>query len=298
MISASKTGMSRGARRVFAVLCASLALAAPGDRPARADDDAVPARVVSINLCTDQLLLALGGRNQAVSLSFLAADPDVSNTADEAAGLPLNRGLAEEVLAADPDLVLAGTATTHATVRLLDRLGIAVESFAIADDLDAVRRQILRVAVLIGRPYAGVRMAAALEAEVAAVRSRAGAARPSVLVYSGRGFTAGAGTLVGDLLDRLGFVNFAAAAGISGYGSLPLEDVVAEPPDILVIGADYEESPSLAWQFLRHPALRAAVGIDRIVIMPTRLWTCPGPWLAEVGRRLSAMRDRRGATGS
>jgi iron complex transport system substrate-binding protein len=47
-----------------------------------------PQQVASLNLCTDQLLLALADRAQIASLSRLARDPPVSFLAGQAEGLP------------------------------------------------------------------------------------------------------------------------------------------------------------------------------------------------------------------
>ena len=54
-----------------------------------------PKRIVSLNLCTDQLLLTLGLRSRIVSLTFLAADPSASAMAEAARGIATNRGRAE-----------------------------------------------------------------------------------------------------------------------------------------------------------------------------------------------------------
>src|SRR3712207_9455612 len=49
-----------------------------------------PQKVTSLNLCADQLLLALADRQQIASLSRLARDASISFMAEQAAGLPLN----------------------------------------------------------------------------------------------------------------------------------------------------------------------------------------------------------------
>ena len=67
-----------------------------------------PTRIVSINLCTDQLLLQLVGHKRIASVTYLAADPYISYSANLAVGLVKNHGLAEEVVALNPDLTLTG----------------------------------------------------------------------------------------------------------------------------------------------------------------------------------------------
>jgi hypothetical protein len=79
---------TRSVRAAIALAWLSAAGAASGE---------APARVVSINLCTDQLAMLVAAPGQLVSVSRLAADPRASNLADGAAKLPLNSGAAEQV---------------------------------------------------------------------------------------------------------------------------------------------------------------------------------------------------------
>ena len=72
-----------------------------------ASADPKPTRIVSINLCSDQLLLQLVGHKRIASVTYLAADPTISYSANRAVGLVKNHGLAEEVVALNPDLILA-----------------------------------------------------------------------------------------------------------------------------------------------------------------------------------------------
>ncbi|MES9971754.1 MAG: hypothetical protein ABW092_17100, partial [Candidatus Thiodiazotropha sp.] len=74
-----------------------------------------PQRVVSVNLCSDQLLLMLAEPQQVASVSYLSRDPDSSFVADQASRYPLNHARAEEIIRLQPDLVLV---TPHDNPRL------------------------------------------------------------------------------------------------------------------------------------------------------------------------------------
>jgi hypothetical protein len=69
------------------------------------------------------LLLRLADRDQIAAVTHLAADPGQSYMSDRARGLGITNGLAEQVIALRPDLVLAGVFSARVTVRLLERLG-------------------------------------------------------------------------------------------------------------------------------------------------------------------------------
>jgi iron complex transport system substrate-binding protein len=140
-------------------LAGAMAGAAP-DRP--------PARVVSINLCTDQLAMMLAAPGQLVSVSDLAADPHSSAMAREARAFPANHGRAEEVYLLRPDLVLAGAYSDPATVAMLRRVGLRVVQFDTARSLADTRDRIAQMARLLGREAAGAALIEDFDARLAA----------------------------------------------------------------------------------------------------------------------------------
>src|SRR5690554_3799563 len=87
---------------------------------------AAPERIVSLNLCVDQYLLALADRDQIAALTQFARDPEVSAAAAHAEGFHQIRGAAEEVVQLNPDLVLGGSLTRRDTRNLLRRMGYRV----------------------------------------------------------------------------------------------------------------------------------------------------------------------------
>ena len=89
--------------------------------PAVAQAVAKPKRIVSLDLCTDQLLIDLVPRERIAAVTHLAADASVSAIPEKARGLPITHGGAEDVLARDPDLILAGPWGVAGTVSLLQR---------------------------------------------------------------------------------------------------------------------------------------------------------------------------------
>ena len=53
---------------------------------------AAPQKIVSLNLCTDQLLMLLADPNQIASISKIVDDPNVSFLAEKSTELKKNRG--------------------------------------------------------------------------------------------------------------------------------------------------------------------------------------------------------------
>ncbi|MEL7346077.1 MAG: ABC transporter substrate-binding protein, partial [Pseudomonadota bacterium] len=129
-----------------------------------------PQRVVSINLCTDQLMMLVADPDQIASVSFLATEPQSSAMVEQARAYPANYGRAEEVFLMDPDLVLAGMFTTPATVGMLRGLGFRVEQIDAIRTVDGVADGLRRIGALLGQAARAETLASAYEADLAALR--------------------------------------------------------------------------------------------------------------------------------
>lgn len=245
-----------------------------------------PRRVVSLNLCTDQLAMALAAPGQLVSVSQLAADPRSSAMADRAQDWPANDGSAEAVVLLEPDLVVAGTFTTRETLLMLERLGYRVEKFGPVNSVAEARDNILRMGALLGQETRAERMVAALDDRLTRLAATPGPA-PRVLMYYALGYTTGRDTLPGDLLALAGFDNISSEKGLPFGGVLPLEEVVLSDPDMILIGRPYG-GHARATELLDHPVLKQTGALR--VIEGGQNWVCEGPALAEAVAALVALR--------
>lgn len=70
---------------------------------------ATPQRVVSLNLCTDQLAISMLPEKRLKGVSFNADDAALSLVARAAARYPAFKGSIEEMANSQPDMVLMGT---------------------------------------------------------------------------------------------------------------------------------------------------------------------------------------------
>lgn len=245
-------------------------------------------RVVSLNLCTDELVLRLADRSRIASVTWLSQDRSGSNVPDLAAAVAINHGLAEQVIAAQPDLVVAGIFTTRTTVAMLKRTDIPVVEFGVPRTLDDARRQILDMARLLQEERRGEALVAAMDTRIAKASGTRMPYRPTAVVLNPNGFTVGKDTLVDQILTAAGLENIAARLRMDNYGQIPLELVAAHAIDVLIVSASRDGPPALATEILRHPVLAKLDG-TRIVSMPGRLWSCAGPSIAEAVERLSVV---------
>lgn len=264
---------------IVAVLLASL--------PLRAETP--PRRVVSMNLCTDQLAMLMAAPGQLHSVSYLARDSQSSVMPDEAQRFAVNNGLAEEIFMMHPDLVLAGTFTSRASVAMLKRLGFRVEQFPPTYSFDEIREQIRRMGNLLGRTERAEELVADLDRRLsAASQSGEPAWRPLAALHLANSYTVGSGTLSSDAVTRAGLENLGSRLGLSGTIRLPLETLVVSAPDLIVGGTRYESpAPALAYETFEHPVLRAVLQGRPMTAVPDKYWVCGAPFTAEAVRILA-----------
>ena len=275
-------------------LSRAVALAAAlGLWPGAAAADAPPGRVVSMNVCTDQLAMMLAAPGQLVSVSDLASDPLTSAMADEAraGGYRVNRGQAEEIFLMKPDLVLAGRYTSRDTVEILRRLGIEVAEFSTATSFEDVRTNLRRVGGLLGRAAEAEAAVAAFDARLAALTEGQGQ-RPLAALYFANGYTTGRGTLSNEILSAAGFDNLAARMGRTGGATLALERLVMAAPDLIITGVKYPGA-SRSEEILDHPALRSLTA--KRAAVASAYWICGTPRVLDAAETLAAIRHSMGA---
>jgi iron complex transport system substrate-binding protein len=257
--------------------------------PALARADGMPQRIVTLNACADQIVVDLVPRERIRAVSHLAADPLTSAVAEKARGIPWTRGNAEEVLAFDPDLVIAGEYTTPATVALLERLGLKVLKVPGASDFDGARAVTRLIADAVGEREKAERWLADFDRRIAAASSTA-ACRPKAVVYQVNNLASGPGSIADTVLGAAGFRNLTAELNLGPGGQLPLEALVADPPDLIILSGPIDEYRTVVADNLRHPALAALMRTHKTATLPWRLWLCATPHLAEAVERLAAVR--------
>ncbi len=226
-----------------------------------------PGRVVSMNLCTDQMAMALAAPGQLVSISRISADPLSSPLSEAAAGYALNAGLAEEIYAFQPDLVLAGEYSDPVAVGLLRDLGVRVEQFLIVRSLDEIPGNLRRMGRLLGQEAAADALADGVAARLAEV-APAGAPRPVAAFFFANGYSLGPGTLAHDIVRRAGFDNLTEVLGYAGGARLSLEDLLMNAPDVLITAAGYPGA-SRSEAVMAHPVLEV---LPQVIRGPE--WVC------------------------
>jgi iron complex transport system substrate-binding protein len=253
--------------------------------PAAGPGQARLSGIASINPCTDAILAEVADPARIAALSSWSSRP-ASSSMDVglARRFAATTGTAEELVALRPAMVLGGTFTSPATRAALDRLAIPLTEMPIAHTVAQSEDQVRAIAHIAGHPERGEALVGRIEQALMKARPLS-AGRPTALVWQGGGIVAGADSLLGDLLARTGFTSYAARHRLKQADYLPLEKVLADPPDVLItVTADGEAQDRLR----SHPAL-AAIHSTRATLDGNLLW-CGGPTIARAAARVAAIR--------
>ncbi len=270
----------------FAGMLAAMVMAL-GSMVSAALADGPPRRIVSFNLCADQLLLALADPAQIAGLSPYAVNPLLSVMTDRAVPFPRLDWDAESVVNLAPDLVLGGP--SHRPIHaMLSAMGIRVVDVALIRNIADARRQAIEVGKLVGHPERGE--ALARQIEQAEKRLAAMAINPplTALVIQREGYREGPASLASGMLSIAGLrPPDRTSPGAGGFmaaqqgGFVSLEHLLTNGPDVLVLQDPPREARDQGALFITHPALLTRYGPNRRIDLPERYTLCGGPPLLQ-----------------
>lgn len=245
-----------------------------------------PLRVMSVNQCTDQIVLALLPPERIASVSWLSRDSAGSLMAGAAMRVGVNHGQAEEVLAEAPDLVVAGSFTTPALRGMLRRIGWPLIEVDHASSFDDIRRTVRQIAAAVGEPARGEALIAGMDARLAEA-SRRSVRHPRVAAWDGSGFGAASGTLYDAVLTAAGARNVVREMGGYSYGRPDIETLLKLDPDLIVQGAAVRAGGSLGDEITNHRIVRERWR-GRTLRIPQAYYVCGTPMIGDAVLRLQA----------
>ena len=231
----------------------------------------VPQRIMSLKICTDELLMELVPSSRIASVTFLSRERAALKLWPQAARIPVNHNSPEEVLATRPDLILTDSFTSPQMRALLARSGARVVQVPPAENFD----QIHTVTRLVGQAVGEPAKAEALLAQMDDTLRRLAATKPAhpirVMGWGGGGFVPGRSTLFNAVLEAAGGSDIAAEDGYTD-----VEGLIAAKPDVLAYGDDYIDTPSLRMDQNAHPLLLKFYG-NRRIVYPAAYLNCGVP---------------------
>ena len=275
-----------GALALALALCAAIP-------PAHAQ----PQRIVSMNLCTDELLMRIVDPARIAAITHLSQQPVNAPLGLDAIAskLAVNHGLAEEVIALKPDLILAGSFTTSTATALLRRLGYTVLIFEPENSFDDMRANIRKLAAATGDTAKAEQIIADFDTRLAALQARIPDDRRPIFADIGvNNYITGDNTLYAEVVNGAGYRTLGQALGFSGYRTVALEQILTVRPALMSTATPWTSPPSLSTMALGHPALRAVTARTPHVEIPERYTTCGAPSLLGAIEILVEAREKMG----
>jgi iron complex transport system substrate-binding protein len=239
---------------------------------------APPQHIMSLKICTDELLLDLVPASRIASVTFLSREKASLKVWPQGAAVPVNHNTAEEILATKPDLILTDPFMAPSIRPILAKSGAKIVEVPPAESFDQIRDVVRLVAKEVGEQARGEALIARMDATLRDLQTHRPAKTLSVMEWGGGGYVPGRGGMFGTIVTAAG------ARTVEQGGYYDVESLIAAKPDALVYGDTYEGTTSLRADQDLHPALMKRYAGRRISFRS--LYYCGVPEVADTARQL------------
>jgi iron complex transport system substrate-binding protein len=244
---------------------------------------AAPAqRIMSLNLCANQLLLDLVPPSRITSLYFYSRTRDPAFFTAEAWRIGINFGAPEELLRERPDLIVAGLYTSAATRQLVKAVGIPMLELAPASSFQDIRKLTLQVGHAVGEDARAHQLIGQMDAKLAQLASTAPQHPVRIVGWDGgdgSDSVPGRGTLFDAIITAAGAIDLGASSGLRST-RFDSEQLLMARPDLLAFGDSSIATPSMRARPLMQPVVRH-IYAGREIVYPDLLYTCGSPQTAD-----------------
>lgn len=246
---------------------------------------AEPARIVSLAPSNTEIVCALGACDRLVGVTDVDDYPsEVADVDEVVIGAVVD---VELVVEADPDLILAAgnELTPSAVIAELADLGYPV-IVLYPESVDAVLDNITLVGRAINAAEAANAVVADMEYRIDVVRHAVPSAGLPLVFYEvglfeGAIYTAGEDSFLASLIEMAGGIPITGDALTT---SIPLEDLVAADPELILLGDAAYDSSITPESVAARPGwgeMTAVVNGDIVVMVEDPVITRPGPRIVD-----------------
>jgi len=173
-------------------------------------------RIISLDLCTDWMLLKYASKSQHITYSPLLYRYKADWVVE---GLPVHDGSLEQILEINPDLVISGEFNATLLIKRLRQLTIKTEVMPLPLNLSSIIEYTNKFKSLVRTNHLLEKL---LILDTVASNGK------KLLLLGENGIGAGNRTLENDIIEKSGWNNYLQA---EVFVSLDLEQVVRNPPD-------------------------------------------------------------------
>lgn len=200
-----------------------------------------PRRIVSLTMSTDNILLGLVKPDRVVCANVLVDDPVSSNIVELGKNIPnkVRHPKVEEILAMEPDLVIAADWGSIDYVESLRNMGISVVVVKGAKNLQDIRDNINLIAASVGEPERGDKLIGMMDDRLAEIKAKIEKIpqnkRKRVLLISLMNNYGGKNCIYDDACALAGVTNCLSEYGLQRGDKLTKEMMVQMDPDIIFL---------------------------------------------------------------
>ena len=221
--------------------------------------DGPPERIIALNSVVVEVLFALGEGHRIVGThDFVSYPPEADSVPRMGSAFQAN---AEQIVAADPDLISVFYATSYEQVESLGSKVLYLES---PTTLDGIPDRMRLWGRITGKWEAGERLALEFETKLSGVVDRLASLEQGPRLFHDDSllYTRGSDTILGQVYDLLKTQNI--AHDIAGYGQLAPEILAERDPEVIIT-----TFPTRVQEFMEDPAFRevSAVKNGRVYVV-------------------------------
>lgn len=191
-----------------------------------------PEQVVSLSPANTETLFALGAEEK------IAGRTDYCNYPEEAQAVPsvgsYTSPNTELIISMSPDVIFASDYIDDAIRSQVESAGAKVVVFA-ANDMESVEQDILTAGQILNRNQEAEEITQGMEEKMAGLQEilSSNTEKKSAFIDLGDYYSAGAGSLLGNMLEDIGVENVAADTG-EAWPQLSVEKIIESNPDVYI----------------------------------------------------------------
>ena len=245
----------------------------------------VPERIISLASGNTEILFALGLGDKVVGVTDFCDYPPEAKEKPSIGGFSTPN--MEEVVALEPDLILAASIHKGEVIPALEGKGLTV--FALdPKTIDEILESITLIGEITGKEGEASQLVTEMSNRIKAVTDKTDglseAQRPRVFYITWHDplKTAGGDTWHEELIVKAGGINI--AHDLTGYATINLETVIDANPQVIITGAGMGTGVDLPLQFAKIEERLRNVDArinNQIYAVPTDLSGRPGPRIVE-----------------
>ena len=223
-----------------------------------------PSRIVSLTLCSDEILLELVSKDRIVAFTNLSKDVGISNIVEESKDIfKLHNQNAETIISLKPDIIIAADWHSQDLIKTLEELGLNVYVYKTPDTIEEVKDLIINLSQTVNSMDKGKKIVRDMELKLNncqdKVKNIPQEKRKIIVALSPMGCYGGAGSMLDDIYKNSFVINGVSLLGIDKNGYLSKEQLVTINPDIIMVSTWAYENDSynnLEEEILNDSALK------------------------------------------